>query len=230
MDLSRLALITPHLEDIRNHTILIFGLGGVGSFAAEAIARCGFHHLIIVDKDTVDPSNLNRQIVGLTSTIGKEKTSVMAERIKDINPDVLVEAIYQEVNRDTIHSFFLSQVDFIIEAIDDLDAKILIATIAKEKNIPLVASMGFANKFDPTKIKIARANQTHTDPLAKKYRYELKQHGLDFNPMVVFSEEVPTKPKSSEAKLGSTSFVPSSAGLMIASIVFNFYRKEYREE
>ncbi|MGD9909357.1 MAG: ThiF family adenylyltransferase [Candidatus Izemoplasmatales bacterium] len=230
MDLSRLELITPHLDEIRNHTILIFGLGGVGSFAAEAIARCGFHHLILVDKDTVDPSNLNRQIVGLTSTIGKAKTNVMEERIKDINPDVIVDAFYQEVSLDTIDSFFLSKVDFIVEAIDDLDAKIIIAKMAQEKNIPLVASMGFANKFDPTKIKIARANQTHTDPLAKKYRYELKQQGVDLSPLVVFSEENPTKPIGNHAKLGSTSFVPSSAGLLIASIVFNYYRKEYLDE
>ena len=226
MNLSRLELITENLDEIRNHTILIFGLGGVGSFAAEAIARSGFTHLILVDKDTVDPSNLNRQLVGLTSTIGEAKTKVMADRIKDIHPEAIIDSYQVEVNIDTVEQFFTGQVDFIVEAIDDLDAKILIAKEATKRNIPLVASMGFANKFDPTKIKIAKANQTSVDPLAKKYRYELKQLGMEINPIVVYSDEVPTKPKMGESKLGSNAFVPSSAGLVLASVVFNYFRKE----
>ncbi len=226
MRFDRLKAITANLDRIQDHHILIFGLGGVGSFAAESIARSGFSQITLVDFDTVDETNLNRQLIALESTIGKAKVDVMKQRILDINPLCEVIINNKKVSTDNIESFFTTKVDFIIEAIDDLDAKIRIVTQAYQKNIPLIAAMGFANKFNPEMVKIAKLNQTSMCPLARKYRYELKKISETYNPTVVFSLEKPITSFIEGVSLGSTPFVPSVAGLMMGAYVFKYFQNE----
>lgn len=223
MRYDRLRLMNPNLSKIQDHTILIFGLGGVGGHLAEAIARTGYRRIILVDKDTVEITNLNRQLVALTSTIGKTKTSIMEERIHDIDPSIEVVTHGVEVNTSNVESL-ISSVDFVCEAIDDLSAKVAIAKVCQEKQIPLLASMGFANKFDPSKITLSKLNQTSVDPLAKAYRTKLRQSNLSLDGMVVFSTETPHQ--NGTSTLGSNAFVPASAGLYMASYVYDYFAKK----
>lgn len=225
MRFERLKAITPDFERITDHTILIFGLGGVGSFAAEAIARSGFQRILLVDYDAVDPTNINRQIIALEDTVGKIKTELMKERILNINPQCHVTVFTEKVTNANIESFFVNKVDYVLECIDDLHAKIEIAKYTEMRNIHLIASMGFANKFDPTKIQISPLNKTTVCPLARAYRHQIKAANLSVKREVVYSTEIPSKPEGN-IKLGSTAFVPSVAGLFLAAHVFNFYRQE----
>jgi len=205
---------------IQNHTILIFGLGGVGSFAAEAIARSGFHKIILVDQDRVDITNINRQLIALDSTVGMAKVEVMKARILDIYPECLVTTFESHVSPDNIELFFTEHVDFVLDCIDDMSAKIAIATFTDSHQIPLIAAMGFANKQHPEQISITTVNKSSVCPLAKSYRSALRKQGLPLNTTIVFSTETPVVPKGN-VKLASTAFVPSSAGLLMASYVFN---------
>jgi len=226
MSFERMKELCPNLETLQNHSILIFGLGGVGSYAAEAIARMGFKKIILVDYDSIEASNINRQLYALHSTIGMKKTEVAKERIKDIHPEVDVTIYSTQVSQNNIDIFFTKPIDFIIEAIDDLPAKLEIASYAERNNIPILSSMGFANKIDPTQIEIKKLKQTTVDPLAKKLRYLFKQAGLSLDLPVVFSKEQPLVPQIGNTKLGSISFVPSAAGLIMASYVYHYFKGE----
>ena len=198
---------------IQNKVIAIFGLGGVGGTALEALARTGFNHFILVDFDKVDPSNLNRQILYTQKDIGRNKVDAAKERILSINPRALIETYYLKAQ----DFDFNQKIDFIVDAIDDVNGKLFILSKAQEKDIPFIISLGMANRFDPSKVKIAKLNQTHSDPLAKKLRYMVKKQGLDTsNIPVVISEELPQK---NGEKLYSTMMVPSSAGLSIAKYI-----------
>jgi len=226
MRFDRLKAITNDFDTITNHTILIFGLGGVGSFAAEAIARSGFQRIILVDFDQVAESNINRQIIALDDTLGLFKTEVMEERIHKINPYCKVIIHTEKATEENLFIFFEEKVDYVIECIDDMAAKIAIAKEIEKRNIEMISSMGFANKFEPDKIKIAPLDKTNVCPLARRYRALSRESGLSLKREVIFSTETPSKSSNESVKLGSTAFVPSVAGLMLAAHVFNHYRKE----
>ena len=198
---------------IQEKVIAVFGLGGVGGTALEALARTGFKDFILVDFDKVDHSNLNRQILYTTKDIGRTKVEAAKERILSINEGANIQ-IYNLKAQDFD---FNQKIDFIVDAIDDVNGKLHILKKAQELNIPSIMSLGMANRFDPSKVKIAKLNQTHSDPLAKKIRYLAKKDGLDISKVtVVISEELPQK---NGEKLYSTMMVPSSAGLSIAKYI-----------
>ena len=198
---------------VQDKVIVIFGLGGVGGTALEALARTGFKHFIIVDFDKVDPSNLNRQILYTAKDIGKLKVEAAKERLSSINEDIDIK-IYALKAQDFDYN---QKIDFIVDAIDDVEGKLSILTNAQEKNIPHIMSLGMANRFNPEMVKIKKLNQTYSDPLAKKIRYLVKKAGLNTSDVaVVISEELPQK---NGEKLYSTMMVPSSAGLSIAKYI-----------
>jgi tRNA A37 threonylcarbamoyladenosine dehydratase len=197
---------------LKASSVLIVGVGGVGSYAAEAVARAGVGNITLMDGDSVQPSNLNRQLVALTSTLGKNKAEVMAERIRDIDPGTNVTALarfYEE--NDTLD---LTAFDWVIDAIDSVIAKTALIKTAIDKDVNIVSAMGAAGKFD-TQFKIADISKTSTCPLAKVMRKRLRDIGIEHLP-VVFSEE---KPVPREGVLGTLSYVPGSAGLCLAGYV-----------
>jgi tRNA A37 threonylcarbamoyladenosine dehydratase len=224
------------VEKLKNSSVLIFGLGGVGSYICESLVRAGIGHMTIVDNDTVNESNINRQIIATTKTIGRLKTEVMTERLKEINPDIDVKAFtffYLPENADKID---FSKYNYIIDAIDTITAKIDIIIRAKKLNIPVISCMGTGNKINPLELKVSDIFKTDTDPIAKVLRKKLKENNIK-DLKVVYSKETPIKPKDvkqddnieSDADdierprkritPGSISFVPSVAGLLIASEV-----------
>ncbi len=207
---------TENLEKLKNSNIIIFGLGGVGSYVAEALARCGVGKMTVVDKDTVDITNINRQIYALHSTVGKNKADVAKERILDINPECDVTAIVKMYLPENSKEFNLSQYDYIIDAIDNVTAKIDLALKSQEMNIPIISSMGTGNKLDPTAFKITDIYKTDTCPLCRVMRRELKQRGVK-RLKVLYSTENPKN--DGERTPASISFVPSTAGLIIAGEV-----------
>jgi len=208
-----------------NSSIIIFGLGGVGGYAVETLARTGIGTITLVDYDTIDLTNLNRQIIGLHSTIGQEKTALFEKRILDINPKANVIIHNLRVTPENANSLFEdSNYDYIIDAIDSVSAKLALIEISKEKNIPLISSMGTGNKLDPTLIQVADISKTRVCPLARVIRQELKKRRIK-KVKVVFSTETAIKPQNIDgsrqksANVGSISFVPSVAGLIIAGEV-----------
>ena len=198
---------------IQDKVIAVFGLGGVGGTALEALARTGFKNFILIDFDKVDSSNLNRQILYTANDIGRNKVEAAKERILSINTDANIQLFNGKAQ-----DFDLTQkIDYIVDAIDDVEGKLFILKKAQEFNIPSIMSLGMANRFDPSKVKIAKLNQTHSDPLAKKIRYLAKKDGLDISKIsVVISEELPQK---NGEKLYSTMMVPSSGGLSLAKFI-----------
>ena len=200
---------------IQDKVIAVFGLGGVGGTALEALARTGFKHFIIVDFDKVDASNLNRQILYTVKDIGKNKVDAAKERILSINPEAEIQAIFAKAQ-----DFDSNQpIDFMVDAIDDVDGKLFLLKTAQKKNIPQIMSLGMANRFDNEKVHVTKLNKTHSDPLAKKMRYLVKKSGLETgNVNVVISEELPQK---NAEKLYSTMMVPSAAGLTVAKFILN---------
>ncbi|MBO7574015.1 MAG: ThiF family adenylyltransferase [Bacilli bacterium] len=200
---------------IQDKAIAVFGLGGVGGTALEALARTGFKHFIIIDFDKVDATNLNRQILYTVKDVGRNKVEVAKERILSINPDVKITTF----NLKAQEFDFDQKIDFIADAIDDVDGKLFLAKKAQENNIPAIMSLGMANRFNPEQVRIAKLNQTRNDPLAKKIRYMAKKAELDLSKInVVISEEVPRK---NAEKLYSTMMVPSAAGLTIAKFILH---------
>lgn len=200
---------------IQDKVIAIFGLGGVGGTALEALARTGFKHFLLIDFDKVDPSNLNRQILYTAKDINRNKVEAAKERILSINEEVDIKTYCIKAQ----DFDFNQKIDFIVDAIDDVNGKLYLLSKAKEKDISFIMSLGMANRFDPSKVKITKLNQTHTDPLAKKIRYMVKKEGLDTsNINVVISEELPQK---NGDKLYSIMTVPSSAGLSIAKFILS---------
>lgn len=204
------------LEKLKKSNIIIFGLGGVGSYVAEALARCGVGKMTVVDKDTVDTTNINRQLYALHSTIGKNKADVARERILDINPECEVTPIVKMYLPENADEFNLSQYDYIIDAIDNVTAKIDLAVKSQELNIPMIASMGTGNKLDPTAFKITDIYKTDTCPLCRVMRRELKARNVK-KLRVLYSTEIPKS--DGERTPASISFVPSTAGLIIAGEV-----------
>lgn len=216
-------------EKLRNAKVVVFGVGGVGSFVVEALARAGVGKLILIDKDEVDITNINRQIIATHKTVGRDKVDVAKERILDINPNAEVE-VYKEFFIPESKDVFDSSVSYVVDAVDTVTAKIEIILRAKKLNVPVISSMGTGNKLDPCKFEIADISKTTICPLAKVMRKELKQRNIN-NVKVLYSKEEPIKQEEKankdgagtmpKAKLvqGSISVVPSVAGLIIAGEV-----------
>ena len=203
---------TDALLKLKASHVAVFGVGGVGGFVTEALARAGVGAITLIDSDRVSVSNINRQIIALHSTVGKYKTEAMRERIADINPDCRVEVInefYSEEN-----PIPLSEFDYVADCIDSVRSKLHLVSEAKANGVKIISSMGAGNKLDPTRFKVADISKTHTDPLAKVMRTELRKRGVN-HLKVVFSDEPPINP-SGERTPGSISFVPSVVGLIIA--------------
>ncbi len=220
-DRTRMLLGADFLKKIHSKKVIVFGVGGVGGFVVEALVRTGIQTIAIVDYDDIDITNINRQIIALHSTIGKKKVEVMAERIKDINPDTKVIIFADRLTSDNINSFQLKDYDYIVDAIDEVTAKLLLIRQAKQQNIPIISSMGTGNKFDPTQFKIEDIKKTNTCPLAKVIRKETAKMGIK-HLKVLFSTEAPHReelPEDGSRSPSSISFVPATAGLLIASEV-----------
>ena len=222
---EKLLIGEDNLNKLKNSHVIVFGLGGVGGYAVEALARAGVGELTLVDFDTVDITNINRQIIATDKTVGQEKAKLFKERVLSINPEIKVHAFVEKFTRETAPQFFEeTEYDYVVDAIDIVTSKLDLIEIATQKKIPIIASMGMGNKIDPTLIQIADLYKTSVCPLAKVMRRELKNRGIK-KLKVVFSTELPIKPENEtgdRAKMfnvGSISFVPSVAGLMMASQV-----------
>lgn len=217
---AELLLGPDALDALRRSRVAVFGIGGVGSFAVEALARCGVGHLALVDDDLVCLTNLNRQLPALHSTVGRPKVEVMAERVRDINPGAVVEtfkAFYLPENAD---AFDLSRFDYVLDAVDTVQAKVELAVRARQAGVPIVSCMGAGNKLDPTRFEVADLFATSVCPLCKVMRKELKRRGVD-SLKVVYSREEPLRPAGEpdgarRRTPGSVAFVPSVAGLILA--------------
>ena len=197
-------------------TVAVFGIGGVGSFAAEALARSGIGHLVLIDKDNVDATNINRQIHALDTTIGRPKVSVMRERIKQINPSAQVDTVQKFLLPGAlVEDFFVCRYDYVVDAIDTLSAKIFLVEECTRRGIKIISSMGAGNKLDPTRFKVSDIFQTSIDPIAKVMRKQLRARGIK-SLKVVWSDE---QPRPMQEFIGSAAFVPSVAGLIMASVI-----------
>ena len=213
------------IEKLKNANVIVFGVGGVGSFAAEAIARAGVGNLTIVDFDEVDITNINRQLPALHSTVGKSKVEVMKDRILDINPNINLRAVKKLYNAETSDEILCEEYDYVVDAIDMVASKLKLIETCKNKGLNIISSMGMGNKLDPTKIVVTDIHKTHTCPLAKVIRKELRDRKIK-KLKVVYSTEQPIELKTKimngkKVTPGSISFVPSVGGLTIASVVVN---------
>lgn len=219
---AELLLSSDSLNKLKDAKVIVFGIGGVGSYICEALARSGVGTICLVDNDTVSESNINRQLIALSSTIGLNKTDVMKERILDINPDCVVTSLpcfYTKEKEVNIDGF-----DYVVDAIDTVTSKLTLIEEANRLSIPIISCMGTGNKLDPTKFEIADISKTSVCPLARVMRRELKSRGIN-HLKVLYSKEEPISLKNHlsengrRAVPGSVSFVPSVAGLIIAGEV-----------
>ncbi len=208
---------TLSLEKLKNSTILVVGLGGVGGYVVEALARSGIGNLILVDYDIVDITNFNRQIIALNDNIGKYKVDCFKERIESINEDCNVTIYNLKLDNDNIKDIFNTKIDFVVDAVDDVRAKTSIINYCLEHNIDFVSSMGTGNRLDPSKLTITRLDKTYNDPLARVIRSKFDKN-IQKRITVCISTELPIKVKD-KSVIGSNAFVPSSAGLLIASYI-----------
>lgn len=212
-----------NMQKLRNSKVIVFGVGGVGGYVVEALARSGVGRIDVVDPDKVAKSNLNRQIIALESTVGKSKTEVIKERIKEIDSSTQVNCFnifYTPDNADTID---LSCYDYIVDAIDFVPGKVELSLRADKLNVPIISSMGFGNKLNPTQIEVSDLAKTSVCPLARTMRRLLKEKGIT-HMKTVYSKEIPQKPfgeldGAGKPTVASVAFVPSVAGLVIASEV-----------
>lgn len=219
---SRLEIIygIENVKRFKEANVMIAGLGGVGSYSAEAICRSFIGKMTIVDFDTYDITNLNRQLHSTVENIGRSKVDVVAENILSINPNIAIRKYNSKIDEKNIDNFFKDdKVDYVIDAIDDVNAKILLIEFCMRNNIKIISCMGTGNRTNPQSFRIADIHKTINCPLAKKLRKELKSRGIKKH-KVVFSEELPRKSVETNI-IGSNSFVPSSAGLLLASYVIN---------
>ena len=204
---------------LQGKCVAVFGLGGVGSYTVEALARAGVGKIVVCDGDVVDVTNINRQLYALNSTVGQSKTSVCKSRVLDINPNAQVVEYNKFFTKETVGDFDLEDVDYIVDCIDMVSSKILLVEMAKSAYKPIIACLGTGNKLDPTAFKVADIYKTKMCPLAKVLRKELKDRGIK-DLTVVYSEEEPKTPFGEDKRTpASISFVPSVAGLILASKV-----------
>lgn len=222
---QNIILGSDSLEKLKNSRVAVFGVGGVGGYVCEALARSGVGTLDIVDNDTVSVSNINRQIIALHSTIGKNKIDVMKERLTDINPEIIVNTYNCFFLKENESEFEFEKFDYIVDAIDTVSGKLSLAVIADKLNIPIISAMGAGNKTDPTQFKVTDIYKTSGCPLAKVMRKLCKENSVK-KLKVVYSQEVPVRKEelidessNKRAIPGSLSFVPSVMGLIMAGEV-----------
>lgn len=240
---NELAIGKEGLDIMKNSTVAVLGIGGVGSFAAEALARSGVGRLVLIDKDDVDITNVNRQLVALLSTVGRPKVEIMEERIRDINPDCEVISLKMFYTEETYEEIFSHHLDFVVDASDTIVYKIHLMKQCLKRGIPMISSMGAANKMDPTRFQIADISKTHTDPIAKVIRTKLRKEGIRKGIPVVFSDESPIVIREDVRKVvgndaaeirkakmppSSNAFVPSTCGLIMASYVVRQLLKDIK--
>jgi len=221
---SAMLLGSDGIETLKKKKIAVFGIGGVGSFVVEALARTGVGHLVLVDFDDLVPSNINRQIHANIHTVGQLKVDAMKERILSINPDLQVTTLPIMYNKETSKAILTEDIDYVVDAIDMVTSKLLLIEQCKEMNIPIICSMGTGNKLNPAMLEVADINKTTDCPLAKVIRKELRKRRIK-KVKVVYSKEQAIKPLQLETSAfrrsipGSVSFVPSVAGMILASEV-----------
>lgn len=231
---NELSMGPEGLDVLKNATVSVLGIGGVGSFSVEALARSGVGRIIMIDKDVVDITNVNRQIHALLSTVGQPKAKLMQDRIRDINPECDAVALQIFYNEETYEQLFEYKPDYVIDASDTIEYKIHLIKQCLARKIPVISSMGAANKMDPTRFQVADISKTTVDPIARVIRTRLRKDGIKKGVKVVFSTEEPIIPreditqqiapanaKTRKAKMppASNAFVPSTAGLIMASVV-----------
>ena len=232
-ELSRTEMLLgkENVEKLKQKKVIVFGVGGVGGYVCEALARTGVGEIHLVDNDTVSLSNINRQIIALHSTVGKSKTEVMKERIYDINPAIKVEAINVFFTPQTASAFDFSKYDYVVDAIDTVTGKIQLAVMCQEAETPIISSMGTGNKLDPCAFKVKDIYKTSMCPLARAMRTELRRRGVK-KLKAVYSEEEPISREIVGEENGrhppaSCAFVPSVAGMIIASeVIKDLIREE----
>ena len=235
---TELVIGTENLEKLKNAKIAIFGIGGVGTYAVEGLARSGVGKFVLVDDDDICLTNINRQIHAMRSTIGKSKVEMMKARVLDINPKAQVDTYKMLYNAETAEQLLSADYDYVVDAIDMVSAKLDLVERCSKMNLPIISSMGAGNKLDPTRFEVTDISKTTICPLAKVMRKELRKRGVE-KLNVVYSKEEPIEPKSisSDCKTdcicpnkdrtctvrhqipGSVAFVPSVVGLIIASVV-----------
>jgi tRNA A37 threonylcarbamoyladenosine dehydratase len=227
LDLQRVEMLlgSTKLARLQKATVAVLGLGGVGSYIAEALCRSGIGSLILVDADVVESSNINRQLPALQSTMGRLKTEVVAERLLQINPDCKIKRISRFYEPGDFDDFFAQQdaagktyPDYLADAIDSTASKLDVITTACKLGVPLISAMGTGNKLDPTQLRVADISKTSVCPLAKSVRKQLRSRGIEKGVTVVYSLEQPQYAHKSSTP-GSMVFVPASAGLLMASYI-----------
>ena len=219
-EFSRVSMLID-INQLKNKTVAIVGIGGVGGYVAESLARSGVGKLILVDYDVVDETNINRQIIALHSTIGKKKVSLMEERSHDICEDTQVVSyriMYGEENR---YNIFSKKIDFLVDACDIVRSKQILITECLNRGIPFISSMGTGNRLDPSKLTVTDLAKTEGDPLARIMRKWAKDRGIRTPIPVLYSSELPIKTGTRQP--GSLIFVPASAGLLIGSYIVRYF-------
>ncbi|NMM51758.1 tRNA threonylcarbamoyladenosine dehydratase [Paenibacillus aquistagni] len=243
---TELAIGPEGIEKMKNSTVAVLGIGGVGSIAAEALARTGVGRIILIDKDVVDITNINRQIHALTTTIGQKKADLMRERIKLINPECDAIALNMFYTEETCEELFKYELDYVVDASDTVSYKIHLIKECLRRKIPIISSMGAANKMDPSRFEVADISKTSVDPIARVIRQKLRKQGIKKGVKVVFSTEEPIKPREDitqkivpenapdirKAKQppSSNAFVPPVAGLIMVSVVVQDLLKKMKKE
>ena len=215
---TELLIGKDNTQKLANSKVIVYGIGGVGSFVVEGLIRAGIEHIILVDNDVIAPSNLNRQVHATISNIGKLKVDCMKERILSINPKVNVETYISQNIENGEELLIDDTIDYVVDAVDTITTKLKLVQRAKEKQVPIISCMGTGNKLDPTKFEIADIYKTSVCPLAKVMRKELKKRGIQ-ELKVLYSKEEPIKHDMESRTPASISFVPSVAGMMIAGEV-----------
>ena len=215
---TELLIGKDNIQKLANSKVIVYGIGGVGSFVVEGLVRAGIENIILVDNDIIAPSNLNRQIHATISNIGKLKVECMKERILSINPKVKVETYIPQDIENGEETLIDNSIDYVVDAVDTITTKLKLIQRAKDKQIPIISCMGTGNKLDPTKFQIENIYKTSVCPLAKVMRKELKKRGIQ-DLKVLYSKEEPIKHDIESRTPASISFVPSVAGMMIAGEV-----------
>ncbi|OXM86808.1 tRNA threonylcarbamoyladenosine dehydratase [Paenibacillus rigui] len=232
---TELAIGPEGLNVMRNSCVAVLGVGGVGSIAAEALARTGVGRIILIDKDVVDITNINRQVHALLSTVGQPKSDLMRDRIKEINPECDAVSLRMFYTEETYEKLFEYPLDYVIDASDTVSYKIHVIKQCLQRKIPIISSMGAANKMDPSKFQVGDISKTTVDPLARVIRHKLRKEGIKKGVKVVFSTEEPIKPRAdvtqkivpenapdirkAQQPPASNAFVPPVAGLIAVSVV-----------
>lgn len=221
---TRLLLGRAGMEKLQQSRIAVVGLGGVGSHAAEALCRCGIGSISMIDFDRVEASNINRQLPALSSTLGRYKTEVMAERMKQINPDLDINCFTCRYGQENSFLINRESCDYVVDAIDSIKDKIHLIKTCLEQEIPIISSMGTANRIDPSLLKIADIKDTSICPVARRVRRELRKQGIYSGLTVVYSMEAPLL---KGLEMGSAVYVTASAGLLLAAHTVNCISGQY---